>query len=145
MRIEVYISGEPVAQGRPRFSTFGGYVKAYDPAKSRDFKNLVRLEAEKAMGGLPPATRAVSVDIEVYRSAPRSFSKKKLKAALERTLRPVTRPDVDNYAKSVLDGMTGVVWADDAQIVHLSVDKYYSGRPHVLAAVESLEDDDAVR
>lgn len=110
MRIEVYISGEPVAQGRPRFSTFGGYVKAYDPAKSRDFKNLVRLEA-----------------------------------ALERTLRPVTRPDVDNYAKSVLDGMTGVVWADDAQIVHLSVDKYYSDRPHVLAAVESLEDDDAVR
>lgn len=39
------VLGDPVAQGRPRFSRQGGFVKAYDPAKSRDYKSYVRLIA----------------------------------------------------------------------------------------------------
>ncbi len=35
MELTLIIPGEPCAQGRPRFSTHGGFVKAYDPAKWR--------------------------------------------------------------------------------------------------------------
>ena len=41
------ILGDPVAQGRPRFSRQGGFVKAYDPAKSRDYKQYFRLVASE--------------------------------------------------------------------------------------------------
>ena len=43
------IVGEPVAQGRPRFSNRGGFVRTYDPAKSRNAKQHVRFAAAEAM------------------------------------------------------------------------------------------------
>lgn len=43
----ITIPGEPCAQGRPRFSTAGGFVKAYDPAKSRNYKAYVKLIAQE--------------------------------------------------------------------------------------------------
>lgn len=36
--------------------------------------------------------------------------------------------DVDNYAKSILDGCNGVIWLDDAQVVELHVFRH-AGRP----------------
>ena len=36
--IKLVIYGEPIAQGRPRFTTVNGFARAYDPAKSRNFK-----------------------------------------------------------------------------------------------------------
>ena len=41
MNLTFTIPGEPTAQGRPRFSTHGGFVKAYDPEKSRNYKAYV--------------------------------------------------------------------------------------------------------
>ena len=38
----ISIPGEPIAQGRPRFSNRGGFVKAYDPKKSREGKQSVK-------------------------------------------------------------------------------------------------------
>ena len=35
-RLEFTIPGEPISQGRPRFSTHGGFARAYDPKKSRN-------------------------------------------------------------------------------------------------------------
>lgn len=42
------VMGEPCAQGRPRFSTLGGYVKAIDPAKSRNQKSYIKYLATTA-------------------------------------------------------------------------------------------------
>ncbi len=42
------IPGEPVAQGRPRAGkTWTGNTVLYDPAKSRDFKQYVKLVASQ--------------------------------------------------------------------------------------------------
>ena len=38
----ITIPGEPIAQGRPRFSTHGKFVKAYDPKKSREGKDAIK-------------------------------------------------------------------------------------------------------
>jgi len=45
IRFTVY--GEPVAQGRPRATNINGHIRMYDPKKSRDFKDYVRLVASE--------------------------------------------------------------------------------------------------
>jgi Holliday junction resolvase RusA-like endonuclease len=52
-------------------------------------------------------------------------------------MRPLTRPDIDNYCKAPLDALNGIVWRDDSQVVELTVSKFYSSRPRLeLEAVE---------
>jgi Holliday junction resolvase RusA-like endonuclease len=38
---------------------------------------------------------------------------------------PSVKPDIDKLARAVLDGMTGIVFQDDAQVVYLSATKAY--------------------
>jgi hypothetical protein len=51
------------------------------------------------------------------------------------------RPDADNYAKSVLDGLARH-WHDDAQVTFLVVKKMYSelvGKPRIEIRIRTLE------
>lgn len=50
---------------------------------------------------------------------------------------PATKPDVDKLERAVLDALTGVLWADDSQVVILSADKVYSATPMTLVTVEA--------
>jgi Holliday junction resolvase RusA-like endonuclease len=45
--------------------------------------------------------------------------------------RPTKKPDLDNLAKSVLDGLNGVVYLDDSQLVSLHITKVYDHSPGV--------------
>ena len=62
---------------------------------------------------------------------PRSHSKKRQEACLNGSERPIKKPDIDNLAKSVLDGLNGVVWHDDSQIVSLHLTKVYARNPGI--------------
>jgi Holliday junction resolvase RusA-like endonuclease len=39
------------------------------------------------------------------------------------------KPDVDNYAKSIMDAVTdcGAIWDDDCQVQHLTISKEWAG------------------
>ena len=125
------VLGEPVAQGRPRFSRQGGFVKAYDPAKSRDYKQYVRLVAAQDAPAVP-VTGAVLLSLKIYRAIPKSMSKRKREVALAGRLRPTTKPDVSNVLKGVEDALKGVWYADDSQIVgYGELGKWYSERPRI--------------
>jgi len=76
--INFVVFGEPVAQGRPRTAVIGGRAIVYDPAKSRNFKQLVAAVAqEHAPAQLIDGP--VAINIKVFRAIPKSFSKKKRK------------------------------------------------------------------
>ena len=77
------------------------------------------------MAGREPLKTPLRVMIEATMSIPLSWSKAKRQAALNGDVYP-SRPDVDNIAKTVLDGMNGVVYEDDAQVTHLKVNKKYA-------------------
>lgn len=50
---------------------------------------------------------------------------------------PATKPDVDKLERAVLDALTGVLWADDSQVVMLSADKVYAPTPMTLVTVQA--------
>lgn len=135
--IEFTVLGEPVAQGRPRATTINGNVRMYDPTKSRNFKEYVKLTA--AQHAPPELLQGpLKMRVIVYRPSLKSFSKKKAAEAESGLLRPITKPDVDNYVKGIKDACTKVLWHDDSQIVDLSVSKYYSEKPRVEVRVEEV-------
>lgn len=109
----------------------------YDPAKSRDYKDYVRLAAaQHAPKSLLEGP--VGMMLTVYRSIPKSFSKKKAAAAEAGEIRPITKPDVDNYLKGVKDALKGVIWKDDSQVVEVFTQKKYSGKPRIEIKIKEL-------
>ena len=130
--MKLVVMGEPVAAGRPRFSRRGGFVKAYDPKKSRKYKEEIKKQASKQLSkDYQPFSGAIKVEICVYRKIQKSVSKKEYARRLSNEVRPTVKPDADNYIKIILDGLNGLVWLDDNQITDVSAHKYYSDKPRV--------------
>lgn len=138
MVIQFTVWGDAVGQGRPRFSRAGGFVKAYDPPDSREYKKYVKLMASQNRPH-KPIEGPIELKLVIYRPLLKSMSKKKKAEAVAGTLRPIKKPDVDNVAKGIMDAMTGIIWADDKQVVSLQVSKFYSDRPRVEVQVTELE------
>ena len=124
-----FIPGEPVAKGRPRAASIGGKARLYTPKKTEKYENLVRLACGDAVSrpvSIPCYVRAVAV-----LPVPQSWSKKRAAAAIRGDELPTKRPDLDNYLKAILDGMNGVAFHDDSQVVEISARKQYGARPGV--------------
>lgn len=116
------------AQERPRFNSRGSFVHAYDPKRSRNYKELVGYETKKQMG--EPFDVPCSVRIAVYREVPKSWSLKKKQSAMDGDILPRTSPDLDNYIKSILDGMNKIAFIDDSLVCNIHAYKRY-GEPRV--------------
>jgi Holliday junction resolvase RusA-like endonuclease len=71
---------------------------------------------------------------------PKSSTKKRLEAIDNGSEKPTKKPDASNILKSVEDGMNGVVYHDDSQIINIHVTKVYSSLPGVdICVKECLE------
>lgn len=139
-RIEFTVPGQPIAKGRPRIGRgFGGRPKAYTPETTVRYENLVAHACSEAMAGTNPFSGPVAVELTVEVGVPGSWSKRRTDAALSGSIGATKRPDLDNCAKAVLDGMNAIAYADDAQIVELTVTKRYSLSPRVVVRVSELE------
>lgn len=136
--IAFHVPGIPVAKGRPRMSTRGGKIRSFTPQKTVGFEGLVAMAAEQAMNGSDPFAGPVSLCLHVDLPIPQSWSKRKQAAALEGSVQPCGRPDLDNYVKSIGDGGNGILWNDDSQVTALTAIKSYSTRPGVTVKVFAL-------
>lgn len=128
-RVEFVVHGNPVPQGRPQFARIGNRVTAYDPQRSRNYKQLVRFWATqylKKINGWRPFETAVCVELIFYLPIPASWSKERRIKAAEGVTRPIGRPDVDNLVKSVTDAVLGILWVDDSIITDLTAKKRYT-------------------
>lgn len=105
-----WINADPVPQGRPRF----GNGHAYEDRKSRDFKRFV--SAVVGMRKEDPLEGPLCVTLKFHVARPKTVTRDY----------PTVRPDIDNYAKAILDACNGIVWDDDAQIVELRLSKRYA-------------------
>lgn len=129
--VHYHIEGTPVPKKRPRFSTRNGFVQSYTDKGTRDYEDHVRQTSIAAMGTTEPLETPVGVYLYIRLPIPKSYSKKLTEACLEGLEKPIKKPDIDNLAKSLLDGMNGVVFKDDSQIVSLHCTKVYASEPGV--------------
>lgn len=128
---------EPVPQLRPRVSSRGGYVRVYDPPKVKNFKNLLRSLAGDQYAR-PPLVGPLSVSLTFYRPVQKSISKAEREQRLSNWSKPVVKPDTDNYIKSTLDALNGILWHDDSQIVKITGEKRYSDHPKITVSVKPV-------
>lgn len=130
------IEGEPVPKGRPRLTRTG---RAFTPARTVNYEAHVRYEATDAVAAWerahgqrwPTSGESYEVWIDAWMGSHK-------------------RADVDNLAKSILDGLSGLkrksvygpVCDDDSDVVALHVRRHphtkgATGRAVVRVAVQS--------
>jgi Holliday junction resolvase RusA-like endonuclease len=119
------VEGNPIGKGRPKFARRGSFVSAYTPTKTRDYENVIKEVAKKAMGSNEILETPVTVAIYITVPIPASYSKKRTEACLKDIERPIKKPDIDNIAKCFLDAMNDIVYKDDTQVLTLHVTKVY--------------------
>lgn len=110
--MKIVLGINPVAASRPRVAR-GGWTYIAEPYKSW------KKEAEALVKeSLPLKHKVIDYPMTV---------KLHIVAARPKTTKlPFPKPDVDNYAKAVLDACTGAVWEDDWLIDNLTVVKEWS-------------------
>jgi len=145
--IKLCIPGEPVAQGRPRaYTGKDGKPRLYDPKRSKQYKDMVRVTILEAIGlpGRPieaayPPGVPIDVVIRAYHSCPKSDQR--VRSPAPQRWRSI-KPDADNVAKCILDACSGgYLWHDDAQVARLMVEHYTAAQgeaPRVTIEVNHL-------
>lgn len=132
---EFTVYGNPVAQGRPKFYRRGNHVGAYDPIKSKDWKSEVRWQAIER--GAKIQDGPLIMRLYFYLPRPKSLPKK--------VQHHTKKPDLDNLVKGVKDGLKGICYHDDSQVIELQAYKQYAidhakYGPRVEVIIKTMED-----
>ena len=111
--IKFTVYGKPQGKARPRFTRQG---RAYTPKNTVDYEEQIKQAYIAAGGTLISDTAPISICITAR------FKK----AKTNKMDFPTLKPDADNIAKIVCDGLNGVAYKDDKQITCLTVDKVWA-------------------
>jgi len=115
------IPDAPVASGRPRVAVRGGRPHGYMPAKTAQAAWRIREHVTAELGPTwTPLGGPIALAVVVYVPMPASIPKRE-----RLTARPERRPDLDNYVKTAMDGLSPL-WDDDAQVVELHAEKRFA-------------------
>ena len=134
------VDATPVPKGRARYVRRGNHISTYTPEKTRTYETLIKDAAIEAMGSSEPLETPVSLYLYIRVPIPKSCTKKRLEAISDGSEKPTKKPDASNILKSVEDGMNGVVYHDDSQIINIHVTKVYSSLPGVDICVKECLD-----
>lgn len=128
------IPGKCVAKQRPR-KALNGHI--YTPQKTQEYEYLVGMSflklhysnRKKFSADVP-----LKVCIEVVNKLPKKYESKKDKSGLF-----PTHKDLDNQIKSILDGLNGVAYYDDSQVVEIVACKKYGADDFVKVSIEEVK------
>lgn len=128
--IEVTLAGPPLGKERVRLNRHT--LSLHTPERTLTYEARLAAEGQHVMGNRPLLDGPIAISLDIYMPVPVSKSKKFRAAALAGLIRPVVKPDFDNVAKILGDGLNLVVWRDDCEIVSARIDKFYSERPRIV-------------
>lgn len=124
MTVSFTAYGLPVPQGSTRAFVVKGKAVTTSASKGlKPWRDTISSTARTTMAetGAEPLTGPVNVRALFFLPRPKSRPK--------RDLYPDRRPDIDKLLRGVLDGITGPVIADDAQVVTVVAYKHYVAEP----------------
>ena len=119
MRVYFIVPGPAKAKERPRVGKGG---RIYTPNGTHKYEKLVR---ECYGNNKSFEKKFIIMKIIFWFEIPKSYSKQKRQDCAEGFIRP-SRADIDNYIKSVLDGLNKVAYEDDKYIYKIEAEKRYT-------------------
>lgn len=124
-----FVEGTPKAQPRlrPRMGR-DGRLAVHMPPSAEGWRLRVLMAARAAVAA--PITGPIRVVMVFYLQRPKTRPQR---------VYPVSKPDLDNLAKSTADALNGLAWLDDSAIVEWSLGKRYVGegqRPGAIIRIE---------
>lgn len=136
--VSFVVPGEAIGKGRPRVGKVGGHARLFTPKKTANYESLIAVAAQHAMAGRELIPGPVMIELRIVVAVAQSWSKKKAAAALAGTVMPTKKPDADNVLKAICDGINGIVFKDDVQVVNVSLSKRFGSTPGVAVRVVPL-------
>lgn len=134
--LKITVPGDPVPKGRHRARIVQprhkpAFIHFYQDSETEKYENHIAMLANIVMGGRGVLLGPLELRIIAYVPIPKSWSEKMKQRCVDGVMRPVTRPDGDNYEKAALDALNGIVYKDDAQIVEMRWSKRYDHNPRL--------------
>lgn len=108
------VYGDPQPQGSMRAFRPTGYkypVLTADNKKLKPWRQEVSIVALQTMAWRKPELGPIAVEAAFYFEKPKSTP--------ARVTEKITRPDLDKCLRGLLDGLTGICYKDDSQIVRM--------------------------
>jgi len=113
----IFLELKPFPAPRPRVTKYG----TYNDPKYTQYKKVLGMKANSIIK--KPLENEVFIKIDFFYEIPKSWTKKKKAEAMWHK----SKPDIDNLVKTVLDGLNGIGFKDDGQVVSIQVRKQYAG------------------
>ena len=133
-----FLLEEVVPYKRPRANF--RQKRIYDPPESGALKDTLEkrmrewcesMKKNNPSWCLISKNMPIRIVLNIYIAPPKGASKVDLYLMETGLIRPAVRPDVDNYAKNILDGIAVPIMTDDGQVVSYACDKFYSQQPRL--------------
>ena len=125
--LRVTVPGQPVPAARPRVTRNGTYT----PKRYKSYLLLVEESWVQAGSPTVPDDEPLRVVVTCFMARPKSHLSASGRVKDSFPVAPVSRPDLDNLAKGLMDGLNGKAYSDDSRVVTLTAEKRYTrGDPY---------------
>ncbi|NVM21407.1 MAG: RusA family crossover junction endodeoxyribonuclease [Desulfobacterales bacterium] len=125
--ITLRVPGEPQGKLRPKWSPVGTYT----PKKTINYETYIKQLFATKYPSFQPLEGELTLELGIYQTIPKSFSKKKKDLMERRIVRPTKRPDIDNVIKSVFDALEGLAYKNDSQFIEVAASKFFDLEPRL--------------
>ena len=120
-----FVKGRPVPQGSMKFIRPGVMIHSRSQELALWRADIAR-NAE--LFGFKPIASAVKVELDFVMNRPKSTKR----------VFPSVKPDLDKLIRAVLDGLTGVAYEDDSQVILIQSSKTYGEKQGVWIGIEQI-------
>ena len=136
-RVSPYIRKTPGKRGQPVGSLGINMAK---PKAHEKYQARIRAAAQKAMWNEPMILAPVQLAVRAYVPIPKAMTRKDREAIRHGIMFSCKRPDMTNLIKLAEDALSGVVFADDNQVVRSSdnTGRYFSRWPRIEIEVTAI-------
>jgi Holliday junction resolvase RusA-like endonuclease len=131
--INFEVPGKPISKLRPVTVQCGYGVNTFTPKKSKDFAHLVNVLAKQAAWDSDFKKVMLPNPVELH-----------LTFYVKGKTQPVSKPDVNNLAGNVLDGLEGALYENDCQVVKLHAKKVQCAVEGTLISLFTIEESECL-
>ena len=124
--IEFTVQGKVQSKQRPRFSN----GRVYTPQATKSYEALVGWKCREVYKQ-QPTDKPVTVSLEINLALPKRTKDKVGDWCMKNR-------DLDNVGKVILDGLNGIAYLDDKQVVELNVTKKWNSSDYVVVKIREV-------